>query len=79
MCEIRKYSKSFDYSSKVHYCLALMEAASFYFFFKNKRYSRNRMNAPIICSKKYRYVVKKGLKYCGSILLSILDAETSSV
>jgi hypothetical protein len=31
--------------------------------------------------KKYRYVVKKRFeKYCGSILvLSILDAETSSV
>jgi hypothetical protein len=36
-------------------------------------------NAPIICSKKkYRYVVKRFEKYCGSILvLSILDTETS--
>jgi hypothetical protein len=62
-----------------------MEAASFLFFFKNKRYMYSRKdvdeNAPIICSKKYRYVVKKRFeKYCGSILvLSILDAETSSV
>jgi flagellar biosynthesis component FlhA len=62
-----------------------MEAVSFLFFFKIKdtAYSRRDVdeNAPIICSKKNRYVVKKRFeKYCGSILvLSILDVETSSV
>jgi hypothetical protein len=55
----------------------------FYFFFKIKRCMQEDVdeNAPIICSKKISICCQERFeKYCGSILvLSILDAETSSV
>jgi hypothetical protein len=54
-----------------------MEAASFYFFLKQEGPDKMHQSSAL---KINIFVKKRFEKYCGSILvLSILDAETSSV